>query len=136
MKAFKSHPDKPCLPLRMSYLNDENYPIELCNTWEGERIGIGIFIKNAGLVSSCKTSCIHYQYMGDSSYIKSSNMHINETLISYIFTKDQVQISEQYVMFGVNELIGTIGGHSGLFIGFSFYGFISQILMYLQNHLQ
>ena len=120
----------------MSYLNDENHPIELCNTWEGERIGVGIFIKNAGLVSLCKTSCIHYQYMGDSSYIKSSNMHINETLISYIFTKDQVQISEQYVMFGVNELIGTIGGHSGLFIGFSFYGFISQILVYLQNHLQ
>ena len=136
LQVFRSHPDKPCLPVRMSYLNDNNHPIELCNAWIKERIGMEIFTKNVDLISSCKSSCIQTEFMGDSSYAKSNTMPINQSVIFYIFTKDQVQISEQYIMFGVNELIGTIGGHSGLFIGFSFYGFISQILVYFQNHLQ
>ena len=82
---------------------------------------------------SCNPSCIQSQYEGDDSFFADESNDQNEYRIVYMFPKSQVEVSEEYFMFGVNEMIGTIGGHSGLFISFSFYGFISQMFMYIQN---
>ena len=84
---------------------------------------------------SCNSSCTQYQYIGQRTFSKGMNEKANEVYIGYTFPTNEVQVFEEYLMFGVNDLIGTIGGHSGLFIGFSFYGFISTILGYIQRQL-
>ena len=91
--------------------------------------------RDANTMSSCPKSCFQCQYNGDVSTWKFAN---NKRLIKifYVFPIDQVQVFEEYLMFSFNDLIGTIGGHSGLFIGFSFYGFISQIIVFLMNNIQ
>ena len=119
----------------MSFVNllfeNQNKTMKLCNTWKDEKESFEIF-RDDSLLYSCQSACIQSQYVGDYSSVKDEGIGSNKYIIIYMFTKNQVQISEEYFMFGVNELIGTIGGHSGLFIGFSFYGFISQILAYFQ----
>ena len=116
---------------------DENESIKLCETWKEENDNLEIFATNffPKTFNSCQTSCNQVQYIGEKTFTKSSNDNPYEFPISYIFPTNQVQITEEYKMFGVNDLIGTIGGHSGLFIGFSFYGFINTILGYIQRHL-
>ena len=131
---------KKCLPLRLkAFLTmvDENQSIRLCETWKEENDNLEIFSTNFSpkTFNSCQTSCNQLQYIGEKTFTKSSNDNPYEFPISYIFPNNQVQITEEYKMFGVNDLIGTIGGHSGLFIGFSFYGFINTILGYIQRRL-
>ena len=91
--------------------------------------------RDANTMGSCPKSCFQYQYNGDVSTWKFAN---NKRLIKifYVFPIDQVQVFEEYLMFSFNDLIGTIGGHSGLFIGFSFYGFFCQIIEILQRMLK
>ena len=76
------------------------------------------------------------QYVGQNTFSKGRGKNANEILVTYDFLSNEIQIIEEYVMFGVNDLIGTIGGHSGLFIGFSFYGFISTILEYTKRKFE
>ena len=54
----------------------------------------------------------------------------NQTfLIEYIFVKPETMtIHEEYYVMPTFDMIGAIGGHFGIFIGFSFYDFISSIL--------
>ena len=91
--------------------------------------------RDAKTMGSCPKSCLQYEYNGDVSPWKFFN---KKSLIKifYVFLIDQVQVFEEYLMFSFNDLIGTIGGHSGLFIGFSFYGFFCQIIEILQHMLK
>ena len=122
----------------MSFVNlfyeGQNKTMNLCNTWKEENESLNI-LRDDSLLYSCQPACIQSQYVGDHSPVQDEGIGSNKFIIIYMFTKNQVQISEEYFMFGVNELIGTIGGHSGLFIGFSFYGFVSEILGYIQKKL-
>ena len=88
-----------------------------------------------GIFDYCNSSCTQYQYQGRTSYTQYEGFE-NQVRFMYVIPSNEIQISEEYLMFGINDLIGTIGGHSGLFIGFSFYGFISEIIQYIQSKLQ
>ena len=135
---FKSHKRKPCLPERLrSIIIQVNESIKLCDSWEEESKSSFIFgeMYGSNLFKSCNSSCAQYQYIGQRTFSKGTNDKANEVFIGYTFPSNEVQVFEEYLMFGVNDLIGTIGGHSGLFIGFSFYGFVSEILGYIQKKL-
>ena len=118
----------------------EKDDIKLCDTWIEEsksyEFYITKYINNAKYITKdCKTSCTHSQYIGQTTVAKGKRNKINEISVNYAFLSNEVQISEEYLMFAVNDLIGTIGGHSGLFIGFSFYGVISTIFGYFQRKM-
>ena len=49
--------------------------------------------------------------------------------------REEMQVQSEYLIYDFNGLLGFIGGTLGLFIGFSFYGFISTILGYIQRQL-
>ena len=89
----------------------------------------------SGIANSCPTSCKQTQYKGESTFWKGFVKGSNSVVVLYAFPSNQVQVFEEYLMFSLNDLVGTIGGHSGLFIGFSFYGFLAQIISFLQNQL-
>ena len=139
LKLFKSG-TRHCLSRRLQYLLQlAKQDIKLCDTWLEEAESYKYYfqeyyVKNAkNLTKDCNSSCVQSQYIGQTIFLKGRTYRDNEIEISYEFPSNEVQIVEEYLMFGFNELIGTIGGHSGLFIGFSFYGFISTILEYIKS---
>lgn len=131
-----------CLTMRLKhFLKLAKYDFKLCETWKQESESYAFFIhqysKNTkNFVKECNSSCTHLQYIGQNTFSKGRGKDPNKVHVSYDFLSNEIQVIEEYVMFGVNDLIGTIGGHSGLFIGFSFYGFVCQILGYFQRKLQ
>ena len=140
LEVYHAYESKSCLPFKLKNFlimaNEEKYTklLQICDSWKKENQSLNVFQENIGLLHSCKSSCIQNQYIGDSTFVKEDSIKApNEIQIVYIFANDQVQISEEYLMFGINDLIGTVGGHCGLFVGFSFYGFICQVLGYIKN---
>ena len=115
-----------------------NVSVRLCETLTEEEENMKIWRQSfySKAFNSCNPSCKQVQYNGDMTFAKGRISSPKEIQIQYIFPSHQVQKSEEYKMFGVNDLIGTIGGHCGLFIGFSFYGVISEIIQYMQKKLQ
>ena len=114
-----------------------------CNSWHKESQSRNDFMKAfqfgylTPIANACKSTCNKQQYSGQKTITrpKSSNA-TNRIEIHYVFTSSEVQIYEEYLMFNPNDLIGTIGGHSGLFIGFSFYGFICTILEFIKKKFE
>ena len=118
-----------------SFANLVEVDLEICKTWEDEGKGFAVFLNNYSgkTFNTCNASCTQYQYVGVKTFSKLSKVGLNDIILNYVFPTNEIQVFEEYLMFGVNDLIGTIGGHSGLFIGFSFYGFISTILDYIKK---
>ena len=79
------------------------------------------------VIKTCPTSCKKHQFKGDILYFNDLEDHPNRATFRYYFASENIQVFQQYLMFEVNDMIGTIGGHSGLFIGFSFYGTLNYI---------
>ena len=121
-----------------SYANIINVDLKLCQTFEDEEKSFAIFINNYNgeTLTSCNASCTQHQYVGIKTSSKRTKVSPQQIFLTYIFPINEIQVFEEYLMFGVNDLIGTIGGHSGLFIGFSFYGFISTILEYIKRKFE
>ena len=121
-----------------SFANLVEVDLEICKTWEDEEKSMEVFLNNYGgkTFNACNASCTQHQYVGVKTFSKLSKVGLNDIILNYAFPTNEIQVFEEYLMFGVNDLIGTIGGHSGLFIGFSFYGVISTILGYIQRQMQ
>ena len=141
MKLIKSG-NVTCLSRRVaSFIKLTKSDIKLCETWSEEGQSYDFYMNeyknNAkNLVQYCNSSCTQLQYVGQNTFSKGRGKTATSIQISYDFLTNDVQIIEEYFMFGMNDLIGTIGGHSGLFIGFSFYGFISTFFGYIQRQFQ
>ena len=118
-----------------------NSDLKLCDTWIEEAKSYEFFFKESimnaeNLIKNCNSSCVQSQYIGQTILSKGRAKNVNEIQISYEIPSNEVQIIEEYFMFSINELIGTLGGHSGLFVGFSFYGFISMVLDSIKRQFQ
>ena len=50
---------------------------------------------------------------------------------NYNFDNELIEVYEEYLMYDIIGLIGTTGGTLGLFIGFSFWGFLNTLLDFL-----
>ena len=128
-----------CFPVSLSgFLNLASEKIKLCDKWEEENENyVKMFNHNyKDLFNDCNSSCILYQYEGQTNFQFGATENTSIVNFNYVFPSNEIQVFEEYLMFGLNDLIGTIGGHSGLFIGFSFYGFICTIIEYIQRKLQ
>ena len=128
-----------CFPVLLSgNLNLASERIELCDDWKEEIENyVKIMYENyQDLFNDCNSSCTLYQYEGQTNIELPSTKNTSIVTFNYVFPSNEIQVFEEYFMFGMNDLIGTVGGHSGLFIGFSFYGFISTILGYIKNKFE
>ena len=133
-----------CTPIRYStYANYSGYNAgtkmkPICQTFIEDQINTGIFLNliyKGEILNSCPSSCKQSQYKGKAEFLKGYIVDDNLVEITYSFPTTKVQVYQEYLMFGLVDLIGTIGGHSGLFIGFSFYGVITQFIEGLKKIL-
>ena len=55
--------------------------------------------------------------------------------IWYNIDSNGIEVHTEYLVYGINELIGSIGGTLGLFIGFSFIDLLRQFINTIKNYL-
>ena len=83
----------------------------------------------------CKNPCDIVEYYGRSQ--EWVGYASPETLtLDISFVSNEVKVQEQYFIYTIVDLIGIVGGNLGLFMGFSFFGYIGQCLSFIKNHLQ
>ena len=138
---MNAHEGLKCTPIRYStYANYSGYDAgtkmkPICQTFKEDQINTGIFLSliyKGEILNSCPSSCKQSQYKGKAELLKGYIVDDNLVEITYSFPTTKVQVYQEYLMFGLVDLIGTIGGHCGLFIGFSFYGVVTQLIVYLK----
>ena len=89
--------------------------------------------KIVNLTQECLQPCEVLEYRGtiqkSRSWDTSKNLQIFVSFDSY-----DVQVEEEYLVYGPVDIVGIIGGTMGLFIGFSFSGFMSYIITLLNDY--
>ena len=87
----------------------------------------------------CKKSCKITNYKGFSKPIMGYVNSRQSIWIEYSFNSNEMQVQQEYFIYEIDELVGSVGGILGLFIGFSFVDFllkgINSVKEYLMNRL-
>ena len=102
--------------------NTEN---DICTT-------IMVFLDQGFLASQCPRPCEKVDYTGE-IFGFNGGSHLfksNEFGIQIVFNTMDTEICNEILTFDLANFIGTAGGSLGLFIGFSFTGFVWQVLDY------
>ena len=83
------------------------------------------------LASICPTPCMKIDYKGKIFEFNGGTAFFendNEISLQISFSTMDSEIHNEMLIFDLANFIGTAGGSLGLFIGFSFTGFVCQML--------
>ena len=83
----------------------------------------------------CKKSCKIINYKGISKPIMGYVNSRQSIWIEYSYISNEIQVQQEYFIYGIDELIGSVGGILGLFIGFSFVDFLLKIINSMKDSL-
>ena len=86
---------------------------------------------NEEINNACPRPCQKVVYQAKKLYYSGTTTKTNEIQIQIEFGAMEVEIHDEVWILETYNFIGTIGGSLGLFIGFSYTGFLGQILDYL-----
>ena len=114
-----------CLPISMKSIKElSQSDLELCtdvsvvkleNMWNK-------FMKHIG---DCTRPCNIVEYQGTTKkFLGWGNFSHGAIMINLFFPTKEMKIQEEYLIYGIVDLIGIVGGNLGLFIGFSFFDVI------------
>ena len=71
---------------------------------------------------------MHSQFTG----FTNNSRHV---YIGYWFNyEDEIEVFEEYLIYEITSVIGSIGGTLGLFIGFSFFDMSTKLINIFQNN--
>ena len=75
----------------------------------------------------CPNACVQKSYSGDVTTVGDSavSMNENETGFAIVFASKDVYEEKETLAYGLPDVIGSVGGTLGLFVGFSFYGYVA-----------
>ena len=135
-----------CIPVQMKgfqYVNESTSLIN-CNKLEDEICNGGPKVWNSlyDKIQKCQNPCKMITYK-DSRLVFTEPMYVKErgqTLAHFELVKNSIRkIEKQVLVYDTTDVIGAIGGSLGLFLGFSFFDFISKcldnLIMRLVNYL-
>ena len=90
---------------------------------------------NITSTGSCTESCLRLQYTGEVTNINDIVLYNSSGYgITYKFLyPEYVTVYEEYLIYDIIGMIGSIGGTLGMFLGFSFVNVISLVINYLQS---
>ena len=129
--------DISCIPIEFSTLyglssNDHSFP--LCTEQVLQNFKKALVLLE--LYDTCSKACTTFQYTGEmnSQYTGFTN-NSREVYIGYWFNyDDEVEVFEEYLIYEITSVIGSIGGTLGLFIGFSFFDISTKLINIFKNH--
>ena len=83
--------------------------------------------------TQCPRSCSYLQYNGKANPIYGMD---NSRMISVVYwfgNRNDVKTFKEYLIYGVTDVIGFVGGTLGLFVGFSFLDSVMRIVNYFSH---
>ena len=116
-----------------SHSQNSNINIPMCETKEENDCArkrqedLGTILQSNGTCKPCKK----YDYLGMQTFENENvqNKYMHQKMLTYRFAYPQVlTIYQEYLIYDGIEMIGSVGGTLGMFIGFSFSNAISLIL--------
>ena len=135
---FKACPTK-CIPKIFSNLG-LNFSSPFCPYFRSGGCVMKIvrdLIWSSNQPSACKKSCSILQYFGQISENHpdppNASDKSNYYRLRYKFADQNMYVSEEYFIHDIMNVIGSVGGTLGMFIGFSMTGFMSWIFSKLRT---
>ena len=125
VKHNKSICSNTCTPATLNSLSQcETFEDYICNwmpVWETAF--------DEGF-KKCPKHCKLTEYTGE---LSADYNYDNDGWITweYIFDNELIEVYEEYLMYDIIGLIGTVGGTMGLFIGFSFFDISSTVIHFI-----
>ena len=116
-----------CLPIEYTNifkLSDTNLPFTACV----EQLGF-MNKEILEILDKCSKACTIFQYSGTITTLTEVYNNSRLTGIGYWFNgENEMAVSEEYLIYEITGVIGSIGGTLGLFIGFSFLDISTKLI--------
>ena len=126
----------PCMPIRYKTIMKLSgvQPMPICQDSKKEMWNnlSRTWDKN---LNTCPNSCTQFEYQGK---MKSLVGYVNDTKriwMDFLFLSGYVEVHQEYLLYEIDDVIGSIGGTLGLFIGFSFLGILKNVIETIKNQL-
>lgn len=103
-----------------------------------EKCNIGYFARESPIMTSnCKVQCNIKEYTAQVSEngIELKNDGSKRAFVMLIRTSELRTVTNEYLIYNTAGMVGNIGGSLGLFLGCSFFGFLSDFLDFIRNKL-
>ena len=86
----------------------------------------------------CPKHCSRTEYTGKRTFLVDADTETNYVFMwNYKFASKKYEVHQEYLLYDMTGVVGTVGGTLGLFIGFSFWtllGLIFSWMKYLIKH--
>ena len=90
------------------------------------------FLHNISRSDECPTSCSTTEYSGKITH-DGNSYHDKSAALHFKFAYPLViKVYEEYIIYDIIAMIGSVGGTLGLFIGFSFNNILANLIKYFQ----
>ena len=127
---------QPCLPIRYKTIMKLSgvQPMPICQDSKKEMWNnlSRTWDKN---LNTCPNSCTQFEYQGK---MKSLVGYVNDSKsvwMEYLFLSGYLEVHQEYLVYEMDDVIGSIGGTLGLFIGFSFHELLKYFIEIIKNHV-
>ena len=125
-----------CLPIEFSTLiklsNNVSYP--LCKEIQYQKKNYEKILREY-YSTDCLRSCTYLQYDGKAKPMYTMNNANKISIIYWFGNQNDVKTFKEYLIYGVTDVIGFVGGTLGLFVGFSFLDSVMTIAKYFFNSI-
>ena len=114
---------KKCSPIFFSFKNKK----QSCQSREDNKCWYdwSLFGKNVNEYKKCMKPMITTLYKTKAIPLENVSNQSSIIEMQFGFSSDQIKIEEETLMIGTSSYIGSVGGSLGLFLGFSFFTFLS-----------
>ena len=85
------------------------------------------------VTKACPLSCEVEKYKGQKIYLNQYPAMSNTMIMKMKYSTMNIQQYDEYEVQDIYTFIGTVGGSLGLFIGFSYTGFVGDLLDYFMR---
>ena len=126
-----------CIPIEFSTIYsvsgvDNTLPICTEQVVENYNKAFSLF---PNLLDTCSKACETFQYTGTMKQYHNFTNNSRVVHLSYWFNhEDEVEVFEEYQIYEITSVIGSIGGTLGLFVGFSFFDISAKLINIFKDH--
>ena len=129
-----------CLPINYKSLIDlsENNSFEIChdNCIKGSiQVWANDQSRMINATRNTAKPCITHQYVGNLMTFYGHMPNNRQIQVEYTFKSDKLIVLQEYLVIDDIQLIGTVGGTMGLFIGFSFLDVLQKCMTKFKKYL-
>ena len=96
-------------------------------------------MQEAARLEECQRSCTQVDYYAnvmDSNSIDRFWPEDHDKEICYGFATTVIKVDEEYLIYGFADMVGSVGGSLGMFLGFSFFDQIFHLLEMIQERIK